>query len=347
MNYFYSIEENANSFLKRIHGLSHNFYFHHPSWIKNTWEIIEKNRDSKFFGVICEGHDGIIAYWPLILSKRGLGYRLQNIGQEISDYACPSYQAKNINVNTTCLLGMLSFIESHKKQFSFVQFNNFLPPNNFEPKLVTDFLEKLSSWSVSNTKDNYYIDSAKYQFSSENWFSNRLSKNVRKNIRHESNVLTKLGHIKIENYQNQDQLRSIKSQYYEWYQYQKKSNIFDLKKLDVWWQVYLEMVGSNHLLVSVLHLDTQPISLIFGFYRDNEFDLFSLCYDPKYSKYSPGKQHLFQLINQTIDKKIQKINFLTGNEPYKISYASDCHKTYDLKFYHTANFGGFIQFMKK
>jgi hypothetical protein len=291
--------------------------------------MIEYHRDSKFFGLICRSDRKIVSYWPLILSKRSLGYRLQNIGQEISDYACPSYAPKDPDIQMTILLGMLQAIESHKRKFSFAQLNNFLLPESTDSNAFDDYYKKSKSWSISNTRENFFIASEKYGFSSSNWFSLRLSKNVKKNIRHEGNVLAKLGLIEIKDYDSADQLARLKDNYYQWYQYQNKT------------------IASKKLVVNVLHLDSHPISLIFGFRRNNEFDLFSLCYNPKYASYSPGKQHLFQFINQKIDAKTERINFLTGNEAYKMSYASDNYKTFDLKLHHMSNLTGIIQRIKK
>jgi hypothetical protein len=168
---------------------------------------------------------------------------------------------------------------------------------------------------------------------------------VRKNFRYEYNVLRRKGKLVLLPLSNSVTLASVRDQYFSWYRYGDSNDLAVRSKLELWWS-FFETQLSVTLDTSSLDLDGRPISLIFGFRRRDQYDLFSLTFDPGYAEYSPGKQHLLLLIQREIAKGTKRFNFLAGNEGYKRQLATDTYATWDLRHTHLGNLTSWLPYIK-
>lgn len=72
---------------------------------------------------------------------------------------------------------------------------------------------------------------------------------------------------------------------------------------------------------SVLSLNGQDISWHIGFVTDGVFFYYVPSFDPAFDAYSPGKVHLYYLLQDAYAKGLQGFDFLRGNESYKFAWA--------------------------
>lgn len=321
-------------------------YFHTPAWIDLVWQHFEARRGSRFAGLLVRCNGTLAGWWPLTLSRRSSGFRLQNLGQEISDYAEPHIEPRYRQHADTIFTAMLDAAVSLRRSYAFLQWQQFLPPEGaLLPPQLQAGPRRMDGWIAGAPCLNYYIECGPFARNPDAWFSRRLSSNVRKNLRHEYNVLRRQGEVRLVSLNEPPALSALRDKYLLWYRYGDPSDLARRSKLELWWSFYETQLGTI-LDASRLDLDGRPISLIFGFRREDEYDLFSLAFDPAYAEYSPGKQHLLLLIQREIANGTMRFNFLAGNEGYKRQLATDTYATWDLRHTHLGNIESWVPYFK-
>ncbi len=320
-------------------------YFSHPEWTRVVWTQREAERGSRFIGLVARDPAGDVAgWWPLVLSKRSFGWRLQNLGQEICDYAEPHVA---IGTDTPSLLSeMLRTVETLAPHFTFAQFANFQPAGSLA---LTDqpVAEKLAglggSWRVGPARSDLRLDAGRYGNDWQTFLAERISARQRKNMRHEWNVLCRHGTISIER-PDRAALAALKPAYLDWYRY-GQDDATRRQKLGIWWSVFLAM-EDEAIAPSVLRVDGEPASIVIAFPRQRDLDLFSLVFDPRFAAESVGKLHLQRVIRNWMEMGGGTFHFLVGSEDYKAHLSNDAVKVRSLYFYHRRNIQALLRAMK-
>jgi len=85
--------------------------------------------------------------------------------------------------------------------------------------------------------------------------------------------------------------------------------------------------------LAVLYVKGQPVAAQLWFVHRGKASIFRLSYDEAWKKYSPGSILTHFLIEYVIDiDKVEEIDFLTGNEPYKQDWMSDRRERFALSY---------------
>jgi len=74
---------------------------------------------------------------------------------------------------------------------------------------------------------------------------------------------------------------------------------------------------------SELRLNNNPVSWHLGFVWNNRFYYYMPVIDQAYANYSPGKIHIFKLMEDAIEKKLLIFDHLRGDENYKAGWAKE------------------------
>jgi len=83
--------------------------------------------------------------------------------------------------------------------------------------------------------------------------------------------------------------------------------------------------------LAVLYVKEQPVAAQLWFVHRGKASIFRLSYDEQWKKYSPGSILTQVLMEYVIDiDKVEEIDFLTGNEPYKQDWMSDRRERFAL-----------------
>ncbi|TIM20321.1 MAG: GNAT family N-acetyltransferase [Mesorhizobium sp.] len=82
--------------------------------------------------------------------------------------------------------------------------------------------------------------------------------------------------------------------------------------------------------VTRLDLDGIPVATGLGLQLNSSYSLVMSSYQEEFAKYSPGRQHIQEIMQYAIGQKMQKFDFTIGDEPYKLSW-SDINS---LLFFH-------------
>lgn len=84
------------------------------------------------------------------------------------------------------------------------------------------------------------------------------------------------------------------------------------------------LAARHWLRLAVLHIDEQPAAAQFWFVAHGKASIFKLAYDETWRHYSPGSLLIGHLMQQVIDQdQVTEIDFLTGNDAYKMDWMSE------------------------
>lgn len=324
-------------------------YFHHPAWARHVWEQIERPRGSRLHLLVVHANRTPVGWWPLVLSRRSVGYRLQNLGQEISDYAIP-YVAQGLPPGQRAATAdaLLAGALQAPRAFSFAQFRHMLAEPWESAGDPAAWLSKACAqgWQVGPPDENRWIDFQEYGRDPGVYARQRLSMKFRKNLRHEANVLARRGAVELVALSDGTALSRERDRYLSWYRYGGEDSGKRARKLAIWWSLFSECLGSI-LDASALRVDGVTVSLLIGFRRAAHYDLFSLVFDPQFLKLSVGKQHLYQVIERELRAGTAGFHFLTGDDEYKKYWANAAYPSWDVRFNHRGNLPALLQWLKQ
>ena len=306
-------------------------YFSHPAWTDLCWTRREAPRASRFLGLVARRDGVVVGWWSLVISKRRLDLRLQNIGQEISDYAEPHVAATLPSEERDALaLAFFAAVAREAERFTFAQFANVHPAHR------DGFLAALKrlpgNWRASKPRDDLFLDASPYGGDFEAYVQARISRKGRKNMRNEWNVLCRRGEPVIERIADLAAFEALKGDYVSWYRYGDDGTA-RREKLEIWWAFYCA-VFDDLLEASVLRIDGRPASLILAFRRGADRDLFSMTFDPALTEESVGKLHLQRVVRAWMEEGGHTFHFLVGTEDYKRHLATGKVETRTLFLHH-------------
>jgi CelD/BcsL family acetyltransferase involved in cellulose biosynthesis len=312
------------------------FYFHHPAWADVVWRRWEAARGSRPFLLRAWCGDRLAGWWPLVRSKRTVGYRLQNLGQELCDYAFPFVAAPWADRRGEIVRAMLQTVSAHRRQFAFAQFAGFLyPPAPFAAQSTDTLRAWLSTalprgWRVDGAAENPVLDLRPCAADPTRLAEAGLSPRFYKTLRRDEARLRRLGRLTLDVADDTKSLDALRAPYAAWLRHRRADAD---GKLDAWWE-FFGQVRETLLHASVLSLDGRPVSLIFGFRRADEFDFFSPAFDPEHAPLSPGKIHLWHLLQRLVQDGCVRFNFLVGGEAYKQHWASGGYTSWRVRWHH-------------
>ena len=84
-----------------------------------------------------------------------------------------------------------------------------------------------------------------------------------------------------------------------------------------------DMWETNMIHFSKLNLNSEPIAFHLGFTFDNHYYFYKPAYNIKFSKFSPGKVHIMELMELVYKNGCKEFDFLyTSLTPYKTKLLS-------------------------
>jgi hypothetical protein len=295
-------------------SLNKNIFCHHVlvrSWIK------EKN--VKPFFCIAESQT-ITVFYPLVILKMGILKRLVPAGQYEFDYLEPLF----------CGCNSLKTIGSFWENFEMEVLKHKKYWDTFKLRGVREeFLVKNSNWQKEEICPG--IDLRKYSNFDEYMLTRRSS--FRKDTYRQIRRLNQDGDLKFYIYTIDDsklnyaineflRCREDKWKYTSTYRNTIKG-------------IMISSIRANIGQLSVLFLGDIPISWHFGFIHAKIFYYWYPLTNSDFLKYSPGKIHLYYLLDFVFKKSITYFDLMLGDEEYKYEWVNCQAQTYYL--YMTSN----------
>lgn len=95
-------------------------------------------------------------------------------------------------------------------------------------------------------------------------------------------------------------------------------------------------IKSGAVHFSEFRLNNKPISWHLGFEWNRRFYYYMPAIDPNFANYSPGKLHIFKLIEEAIENKLVVFDYLRGDESYKSGWAKEQSLLYQFTTYNNS-----------
>jgi hypothetical protein len=93
------------------------------------------------------------------------------------------------------------------------------------------------------------------------------------------------------------------------------------------------LANQGWLRLAILYIEEKPAAAQFWFVAHGRASIFKLAYDETWRRYSPGSILISYLMEHVIDMdKVHEIDFLTGNDTYKMDWMSERRVRWGLYF---------------
>ncbi len=248
-------------------------------------------------------------------------------GGVLADYAGFLISRKRKEV----LRSMIEFLQGQNR-FGVINFGRICEtsPDYMPLKDVIDSLESRCVVSVSNVNPALRIENT--------WdeYFRSVSKGVRQDIRTSHNRAKTEGGIIFEDH---DEAKpEIMEQFFRLHKERQADkigkSIFESKEVREFINELAASFSSMKWLdISILRLKDRVVSIVFAFRHNGEFYYWIPVFDSNFSKYSPGKVHLYYLLMQCFEQKFTRFDLMRGGEPYKLKWSNSELISYDVKIY--------------
>lgn len=293
-------------------------------------------------------------------------YRGGNI-KTIAPFLIIEEKFKGINVRKIELIGN---VHSPVRNFLFDEFD-FMQRENCLLKIFEYFFKRYENWDIidlypidekdenivflknvidknnfKSTEELYFIKwyENKINYSGDEYI-NKRSKNIRQELRRRRKKLEELGKLEFKIIKNNDEIDKYMNYYYETYtkSWKKKERIGptfhrDLAKL---------ASEKGWLRLGFLFLNDVPIASQFRIVSNGVCFFLKTAYNDQYRKYGPGTILLSEMIKYIIDiDNVIEIDFGSGDEPYKKSWASKKREMKRILFFNKNLRGRFLALLE-
>ena len=132
------------------------------------------------------------------------------------------------------------------------------------------------------------------------------------------------------------------------YKKTKVWNMFSTNEYKSFYKNFVDLDSNNDFIhCSQLLVNNTPIATHVGIFDNSNFYYLMPAHSEDWAKYSPGRILLTELINWSINKKINRFDFTIGGEAYKKIWCDQEEKLYETFFYKSFKGMLFLNFVKR
>ena len=202
---------------------------------------------------------------------------------------------------------------------------------NKNPEFIGSMSNPLINSQYKYYQKSYQLNLNKFDYDS--FYSNKNNNKSKQTDRRKEKKLNDGGdlnysyeNINLTNFKLVEELIFEKMSSYE----RKKEKTFDYKNII---SQYRELVSCNNFdykfNLSILKKNNKKISSILGvIFNGVYYYLIPCTHSSEFKKLSPGRLHIINLINWSIENNILIIDFTAGDEPYKHSWSNNDFKMF-------------------
>lgn len=297
-----------------------------------SWNyLIYKNLfiDNKLFILIAEDERGIAGIAPLKIQntkKILLNYKIASfIGNEYSDWN----DFIILRDNEKVINGFVNYV--FKNNINEILLNNI---NEHSPNF--QLFEKLLSEedSVKEKTKCYYIKT--YDNTWDYYLKNNTSKKfVQRDLNRLNNKFNEHNWEVTEIKDDYNEFLEIIKGFHKQSQNRKNRNsIYEDKRfMNFIRSIFDEWVQYDRIKLFLLTLDGTPLSFAIIFYDDNKYYWWQTGFNTEYSKFSPTKFLVSELIKKSFHHKIDEFHFMRGEDEYKTKWTENFTNNFRFRFY--------------
>ena len=318
---FENIDKDLIENLINLKKKSSLYVFQSPEWIEAV--INNSNNFDKLKIVFIYNNDDTILAAPFCVKNVYGCKELCWISSDIIDFnnVIISEAFKNDNNFKSVWKQIIKDI-SDKCDLIFLDKNPEFILSNKNPLINFEYKYYQKSFQLNLNKFDYKI----FYDNKNNNKSKQTDRRKEKKLKSGDDLVNSYDKIDSSNFQLVEELIFEKISSYQ----SKKEKTFEYQKII---NQYKKLVSYSHsdykFNISILKKNDKKISSIFGvIFNGIYYYLIPVTHSSEFKNLSPGRFHIMNLINWSIENNIQIIDFTAGDEPYKYSWSNNYFKMF-------------------
>jgi len=326
--------QNIDRWAELVSDSNADFLFSNYNWLKAFWETYDGVNNSKIYIAIDERTKKWLGILPVTKYHTGLSdlytIILSSTASEYSDYFSPIVRNKYKDKVIPILLK--GFLEN-KSNIHQLRLSN-VPEMNGSDFIVSDTLNKLG---IHYKKLSSGCPVLLFESKEKTKIFKSFGKKHRTDLKRQINRLNKLGNLSLKIFENNIQIEENWNNFLKMYRdrWEKVGQIDPMSKSrnKLFFKKILDNLDNSLVHFSGLYLDDKPISYHIGFIYNNWFYYYKPTFDVEYGNYSPGKIHIWFLIEKGCEEGWKGVDFLKGFEEYKKNWTNQVNPTFTYIIY--------------
>ncbi|MDD5086601.1 MAG: GNAT family N-acetyltransferase [Candidatus Nanoarchaeia archaeon] len=294
-------------------------------WISNWWKSFGK--DKELLVLLAEEDEKIIGIAPLmIVSVKKFGVTIKKvefIGMPLSDYS----DFIIIDRKKEVITKFYDYLHENKNLWGFIKLNRIL-----ESSPTLDLMNKIPKKRLLFNR--FLSDIAPcLNLEDEDYIKKRIkSKKRRKRIRRIKNEGNAFFSMLSE---GKEKFSFLIEKFFEmhkekWNKTKTPSMFNDKEYENFFMNVFTSLVDKGFADIFYFKINDEIVSSEILFLDDKKVLTYNSSYNIKYSKFSPGITTTLMMIDYCLSRDFDEVNFLRGNEKYKLELSNNSKKIFNL-----------------
>ncbi|MCP4141125.1 MAG: GNAT family N-acetyltransferase [Chloroflexi bacterium] len=302
-------------------------------WLFSWWEIY--GQKDQLWLVTAWQDEELVGIIPLARNKeriKGINFRtLESLGSPQRDVSAILVK----NMDEKIITAMAEYLLAQKKQWDTVVLAYYTQNDPVLNALRLAF-QKAGYEGVDKFSEQFYLPLA------GDWpsFHATLSRNFRKNLRRATSSAKKKGIVSLKHYKGKAANWPIFEKIVALNQYGNFPIIYNSQKEQEFHKKLLEVMQEKAIFdIFLLYIDDKLVAYEYGFTYGQRYESWRAGYDTRYDpKVSSGKLLAQLSIEKSFELGYQEVDFLRGDEPYKLGWRPSARKYTKIRFIKKNNY---------
>ncbi|MBZ0220830.1 MAG: GNAT family N-acetyltransferase [Candidatus Methylomirabilis sp.] len=301
--------------------------FSGPAWNLAWWKAFGNGKRLRLYA----GYDGseLVGVWPFCIRKGSFkdlrGTVIETLSGRSSDYGLPAVRTGHEDAFVGAVAEDL-FSEARGKILDFPHL-----PVGHPAALALDETIKGTGARIHETASicprlEFGED---YASTEKSW-----KKSLRTDLRRQRRRLEDAGRLNLHVPEGKEEVLAFLPLFFRMHSARWSRRGFNMKFLDGeeadFYRALVEGLHGRGLHFSYLSCGNEIISMHFGFVSNKWLFWYTPAYNPDFERHSPGKVHIGMLVERGLMEGLKGIDFLQGDEPYKLQWSTGKVETLSL-----------------
>ncbi len=315
---FKLLEKDWNN-LVEASGRPSIFLTHH--WFFSWWEAFHDRSLLKI--LVFYKNNNLQGIVPLSIKNKRLYFLASSKVSDYCDFIAAKGKEKEI------LVSFLRYLKTAREEIEAVQLIN-IPSDSSTYLLLPDLAVETGfrvNVSPSETVLRLEVPSSFEEFLS------RLSRKSRHELRRKSRRLESLSSLVVEKINEPERIKKEIGCFIKLHRSgtPEREKFWGKKgMIEFFSNMSFRLTGWGKLELLKLFNGERPIAYLIQFLYDDTLSLYNVAYDREFSSLSPGIYLFQEAIRRAVERKVKIVDFLRGQEKYKISFSPKSDRTYNL-----------------
>ena len=284
-------------------------------WLYSWWNVYGEHK--RLYLIIAWRDSQLAGIAPFMLEKRGkfgVGLRvLTSLGTPQSDIGGFIYRRDDAEVVNS----LFNYLSKQMSEWDIIELNEFLESSLEYSALKQTFSHHYSS-ITKEIKQHFHMP---LEGNWESYLKN-LPKKFRYNLGRAVRLAEEIGPVECKHYKGENLNEDVIHTIVQINRYSHFPRLYNLPTEQAFLKTLAQQMShSNGFWAYLLFVDGQPVAYEYGFHYNSRFEDWRAGFDTRLaSNISIGKALAMMVIQACYDQRITEIDFLRGDEPYKLEW---------------------------